>query len=391
MSSGAASTDRISMDTANESETITTPMAVNAEVSDEMNFDAVCEFLRDNAGMVIQKIMSSNEWKDSMQAHEDSIMALSEENRELRNRLAIAEGALTRCEITMRKLEEKVVDLTSRSMRDNLIIKNVSEEQNEKDTDIEQKLRTTLRSELNIPEQEMKSISIQRAHRVGKQSRDRPRNIVAKLNSKGKSVVMRHLRNLNKQSKVKITEQYPPEIHANREKLWPMFLEAKKQGKAARWQADKLHIDGRVHHPPKDRNRDINLDTVEEALKLKTQHTAVTSKNGNHFQAHVVDISTTDQVIPAIKALCADSRIAGASHVAYAYRTGRESYSISNYQDDGEWGAGKRIMEGIKNSNSYNILVCVTCWYGGSLMGPSRFDVIKELSNEAIQISGYLK
>lgn len=390
MSSGAVSTEEMSIDRSNEPEIPVAVNAVNTEVSAGMNTEVLWDFLKENVGVIVQKIMSSNEWKDSMQSHEDSIMALSEENHELRNRLAITEGALTRCEMVIRRLEEKVVDLTARSMRDNLIIKNISEEQTEKDTDIEEKLRSTLRSELNIPEQEMKSITIQRAHRVGKKSRDRPRNIVTKLNSKGKSVIMRHLRNLKKESKVKITEQYPPEVHANREKLWPMFLEAKKQGKTARWHVDKLHIDGRVHHPPKDRNKDINLDVVDEAMKLKTQHTSVISKNGNHFQAHVVGISTTDQVIPALKALCADSRIAGASHVAYAYRTGRESYSISNYEDDGEWGAGKRIMEGIKESNSYNILVCVACWHGGSLMGPSRFDVIKELSKEAIQISGYL-
>ena len=60
--------------------------------------------------------------------------------------------------------------------------------------------------------------------------------------------------------------------------------------------------------------------------------------NGNHFQGHTVDIKNEDDVVPAMKALVADSRVSGAAHVMYAYKAGSSSYYISNWTDDGEWG-----------------------------------------------------
>jgi predicted DNA-binding protein YlxM (UPF0122 family) len=382
-SSGAMSASELMHDVIEEQES--EPME-SEKLLDE---DAVWRFLRENVGAVVQKIMTSEEWRECMTTQDYTMRELEEENKQLKSRLAIAEGALTRCEKTVKRLEEKVTDLTARSMRDNIILKNIEETTEEKNLDIEEKVRTVLKTELKIPEAEMSKIEVERAHRTGQQVTGRSRNIVAKLNSKGKSVVLGHLRNLEKTSKVKIVEQYPPEIHANRDKLWPVFVEAKSQGKKARWNVDKLTIDGKTINPPKDSIRDINLDVTGEAIKLKVNHTDLTSRNNHHFQAHYVEIDSVDQVIPAMKALCADATIAGSSHLMYAYRVGSDKHAISNWEDDGEWGAGKKIMEAIGKSKSYNILVCVTHWQGHSHLGPVRYNIISDLSNSAIQLSKF--
>ena len=62
---------------------------------------------------------------------------------------------------------------------------------------------------------------IERAHRVGKPGRPgdkRARNIVAKLSSKGKSVILAHLKNLSRggNNDIKVQEQYPPEVHTQK-------------------------------------------------------------------------------------------------------------------------------------------------------------------------------
>ena len=393
-SSGAVSASEMSSDTLDESmATNTANTASTVDTVDtpniKMNEDVMWDFIRENSGAIIQKIVMTNEWRDNMQAQENNAKALEEENQVLRQRLAIAEGAVLRCENAIKRLEEKVTDITTRSMRDNIILKNIEEPQHEKESDVEEMVLSTLKTELNIPEPEMKKILVERATGWGNHHVTEPDLSSAKLNSKGKTVTMRHLKNLSRNSKVKINEQFPPEIHANRDKLWSTFIEAKQQGKTTRWNADRLQVEGKTINPPKDRNRDINLDVNEEAMKLNVKHTALTSKNNNHFQAHTVDITTTDHVIPAVKAMCAENTIAGASHVAYAYRVGTENYSISNWEDDGEWGAGKKIMESIRNSNSYNIMVCVTRWCGGQHLGPERFEIYKDLSNQAITRSGF--
>jgi hypothetical protein len=387
----SAGEGEVSLGTVNEQDETSEPMVMATDAgltsgtNPQVTADVIWEFMRENACMIVQKIVTSPEWGECLSTQECGMRELEEENKELKRRLEVAEGALTRCEKSIRRLEEKVTDLTTRSMRDNIIIKNVEERSDEKNSDVEDMVAGILKTELKIPEAELNKIVVERAHRTGKQVSGRARNIVAKLNSRGKSVVMRHVKYISNTSKIRVVEQYPPEVHANREKLWPMFVEAKAQGKATRWNVDKLTIDGKMYNPPKDINRDINLDTTEAALKLKVKHTALTSKNNHHFQAHTVDIGTIDEVIPALKALCSDSTVAGSSHVMYAYRVGSAEHSISNWEDDGEWGAGKKIMEAIRNTDSYNILVCVTHWQGHSHLGPARFEIIKDVSNEAIQ------
>ncbi len=59
----------------------------------------------------------------------DTIKELRAEKAQLQQKLAVNEGTVTRCELQI-KLEEKVTDLTSRSMRDNIVIKNLNENGN---------------------------------------------------------------------------------------------------------------------------------------------------------------------------------------------------------------------------------------------------------------------
>lgn len=345
------------------------------------------DFLNENCDAILEKILKQKDLSQITERiieQDNTIQQLREENQELRRRLAIAEGAVTRSELAIDKLEERVTDLTTRSMRDNIIIKNMSEERGEDESKIEAKTLTFFEKELKISAVDMSKISVEKAHRMGKPIKGKTRNVVVRLNSKGKTIVMQHLKNLEKRNPIKVSEQYPPEVHSQRDKLWPMFIDAKQKGKPAKWSQEQLIIEGRTHKPPKDRNRNINMDTTESALKLRVKHTAVTTKDAGHFQAHLVDISSQDDVVPAIKALCADTRVAGASHVTYAYRVGTEQHCIHNWEDDGQWGVGRWIMREIEEHNAYNKLVCITKWHGGRNIQKARFDTIKELVNAAL-------
>ena len=126
---------------------------------------------------------------------------------------------------------------------------------------------------------------------------------------------MRNLRHLHRECPVRATEQYPPEVHAGRNKLWPLFIEAKQKGEDPKWNIDELQVGQRKFKPPKDRIMDINLDSTEAAMKLNPKHTATATKDNSHFQGHCVAIKDKDDVIPAIQALCSDTRVAGATHI----------------------------------------------------------------------------
>ena len=201
--------------------------------------------LEDSWDIILQKLQSSDVWraKESFLNHMDQDMAdLKRENEILRQRLGNAEGRLTRLENKLEEVNEKILELTTRSMRDNLVCKNIEESRGDTEEDIGVKLVKFFREKLNIEEHDVKKILIERAHRVGKESSGCKRNIIAKLNSKGKSVVMSHLRNLNKRDPVKVQEQFPPEIHTRRNKLWSSFVQARLEGQQAKFNVDKLIV-----------------------------------------------------------------------------------------------------------------------------------------------------
>ena len=160
----------------------------------------VCEeafwaFLRENTATLMEIVTKTVEWNELVEASNEqnlTIQEMRQENMELRKRLAITEGMLTRAERSLKNLEDKMVETTTRSMRDNILLKNMSEEEGEDEDSIERKTVTFLRDKLKISEEDMVKIQVERAHRVGKKTRQKARNIVVKLNSRGKTLVMKH-------------------------------------------------------------------------------------------------------------------------------------------------------------------------------------------------------
>ena len=365
-------------------------MATDLEASDmDQNEYIMSDFIDKvdcNWEEIMVKIRESSLWTEletNLNGMQEELNEVRSENNRLTRRLVQTEGRLTRTEKRLEEANEKILDLTSRSMRDNLIIKNVDESTGE---DLEVKVMDLFREKLKIRDGDLEYVQIERIHRVGKPTAGRNRNIVAKLSSKGKSKVMAHLKNLPRGDTIKIHEQFPQEINARRNKLWPQFIEARQAKKEAKFVMDKLVIDKQVIMPPKDKIKDINLDVSKRSLDLCTKHTPVSTSGNSHFQGHVVPIKSTDDIIPAIQALCRDQRVAGSTHIVYAYRIGNDRKSIWNYEDDGEWGAGKEVMNVLTDANCFDHLVAVTRWHGGKNLGQGRFQMIRDVAEQAVSL-----
>ncbi len=361
----------------------------NEWICEEMQ-DEIDHYMKENLDQLMELMMNTDVWKNkdsSLDAMNNEIQEVTKANKELKQRLAITEGRLTRAEKEIDSLKDRVVDLTTRSMRENLVFKNVPEEEQENAQKIKDKVMTFLSTSLKIDENEIEKVMIERIHCVGKKEVGRNRKVIAKMTSTGKDVVMNHIKNLAKDSEIKISQQFPPEVHARRDKLWRQFINAKEAKQYPKWNVDQLQIGQRTVKAPKDTVRDLNLDQTERAMELEAKHTHVITKDKSHFQGHVVDIKTVDDVIPALKSLQKDTRVSGATHVMYAYRVGNDRYSIQNWEDDGEWGGARKIMEEIQKGEVYNRLVCVTRWYGGQNIGAARFHTISELAASALTLT----
>lgn len=64
---------------------------------------------------------------------------------------------------------------------------------------------------------------------------------------------------------------------------------------------------------------------------------------------------------------------------------------MQEFHDDGEGGAGIKIMHFLQDSNVRNVLVVVSRWYGGILLGPARFMYITDAARGVLEQGGYLQ
>lgn len=146
-------------------------------------------------------------------------------------------------------LNERHLDLQTRSMRDNLIFEGIIETQEE---NTEEVLRDFLKSVMNITEEPQ----FQRVHRMGKKVQGRHRPIIAKF------VLFKEREKVRKAAPSKlagkpfgINEQFPKEINDRRKLLYPHYKQAKRLGKKAVMIADKLFVNGTqiplssIHNP----------------------------------------------------------------------------------------------------------------------------------------------
>ena len=116
----------------------------------------------------------------------------------------------------------------------------------------------------------------------------------------------------------------------------------------------------------------------------------ILTERKSHFQAHVCQVFSKKDVTNTMRSLLKNPKIAGATHNIMAYRFTNKSGTIAqDYDDDGETKAGGRLLELIDLMNVENLMVVVTRWFGGVLLGPSRFKCINNIAKKTIMESGF--
>ncbi|KAL9964014.1 hypothetical protein ACROYT_G027585 [Oculina patagonica] len=147
--------------------------------------------------------------------------------------------------------KERAIKLESHSRRNNLIFYGIPEERNENSSKTESTLFSFMENNLKLKEEDIDGISIERAHRLGKQnaSDEKPRPIIAKFTfHKNKEIILSNARVLAG-TDFGISQDFPREIVEIRRGLVKVLKEAKKKGRDAKLIYDKLYIDGRLYKP----------------------------------------------------------------------------------------------------------------------------------------------
>ncbi|KAF2826738.1 UPF0029-domain-containing protein [Ophiobolus disseminans] len=111
------------------------------------------------------------------------------------------------------------------------------------------------------------------------------------------------------------------------------------------------------------------------------------------FLARVAPVSSPAQAKQYVAHLLAtDKKAARATHNMTAWRIkGSNDTSYQDCDDDGETAAGSRMLHLLQLMDIWDVMVVVTRWYGGVLLGPDRFRLINTAAREALLLGGFVK
>jgi hypothetical protein len=63
---------------------------------------------------------------------------------------------------------------------------------------------------------------------------------------------------------------------------------------------------------------------------------------------------------------------------------------LQDYDDDGETAAGARMLHLLQVADCRNVVVVVSRWFGGVLLGPSRFTYINNAARVLLERQGFI-
>ncbi|OCK82129.1 UPF0029-domain-containing protein [Lepidopterella palustris CBS 459.81] len=113
------------------------------------------------------------------------------------------------------------------------------------------------------------------------------------------------------------------------------------------------------------------------------------------FLARCAPVSSPAQAKSYLAHLLAtDKKAARATHNITAWRIRGAADTGTTYQDcddDGETAAGGRILHLMQLMDVWDVMVVVTRWYGGVLLGPDRFRIINGAAREVLVLGGYVE
>ena len=110
------------------------------------------------------------------------------------------------------------------------------------------------------------------------------------------------------------------------------------------------------------------------------------SDRKSSFQAHVARIESPRDVAPLLELTKGHRKVGKATHNIWAYVTSRGD---EDFGDDGESGAGQKLVQVVHQSGARDVLVIVSRWYGGINIGQDRFKHIMKVAWELLRSQGY--
>ena len=187
--------------------------------------------------------------RESLEFSQQQVTSLAAENETLRDSVKSLTEGMTKLSEDNKRMKESILDMQSRSMRDNLVFSGLPERAEE---DPEATIKVFLQQSLKLPQETVKNITFHRVHRLGGKRPDsrRPRPIVAKFEHfKQKELVKSRGREL-RGTDFSVNDQFPKEILERRRQLFPIRKKFIDGGSRAVVTVDKLYVNGQLFRDP---------------------------------------------------------------------------------------------------------------------------------------------
>lgn len=319
---------------------------------------------------------------------DDKMSIVSAEVIALREELEISKGLIQKQSKQIAALKNRQIDLTARSMADNITITGIKGDTKDKDQNCIPLLLNFFEEEMQIDLDEEEEIRV--AHRIGQFAKGSHRPIVFRCPASLKKRIFENTRKLAGKP-FSINQQLPDALVENKREIRQRIKERQKleeglegnQKSTFNVRNAKLYINGHLQKkmllPPAPAQLFVSKDEIDKMNSLDIQYTTSKPMKNCDFQAAACIVNNMNEVHLAYKRLFRE--FPAADHIAAAF----DCQGESGYQDDSEYGSGYRLLNSIRDTKVGNLAVFVIRFYGGEHLGPARFTAIKDLAVEALQ------
>ncbi|XP_048727016.2 protein IMPACT-B-like [Ostrea edulis] len=187
---------------------------------------------------------------------------------------------------------------------------------------------------------------------------------------------------------IRISNHYPEEMREKRKRLYDLQNSYKEKNISTTIKADKLvsNNNGSVYCEKIARPKTCDiLEDPSDKNPSEIHQGKQIEDNGNRFTSHATKVSSVKQVNQVLRDIFRISKVSSATHNIYAYIfTNEDGVMHEGSDDDGEHGAGRALLQKLKDRNVSNcVVVVVSRWFSGKI-GARRFRHILEVGMSAV-------
>ncbi len=336
--------------------------------------------------------------QDETDDNTGKIVRLEAENKQLKFELDIIKGLLQKYADRFESIDRKLIDHATRSMKQNVVIYGIKDEDKESNQTCKQKVTDFFNDQMNLTGS-FNDNDIWVAHRMGQRVGKRP--MVAKVSYPLKELIFENLGNLRGKEnedgvKYFVNEQQPEALVEERKTVRAKAKELKEKNEdpdtpeiekvKVEIKGGKLYVNNELERdkvkPPTPSDLFVNQAEQKRTNDVKLEVCGQQGEKGSSFYAYATEV---DSIVGVRRAYRKVKQInPHVNHIMAAYKVIQNGTLQKGHCDDREHGGGRKILEEIGNRENVAVFVCRK--FGGQHIGAKRFEHISQVAHNALTL-----